>query len=116
VVEHTRPISHGPNREGLTGTRREDQGGLLRHRVPLQQIAGFFSVPEPRVLVVTPMTRRDEGGRAGVDQLGPRHQPVQRRQVFRLVFPELNEERRKEFVKSSSTGPRKDSRRAHVRR
>ena len=67
--------------------------------VPLQQIAGF-SVPEPRVLVVNPY---DKGAMKAVERalissdLGIN--PSNDGQVFRLVFPELNEERRKEFVK-----------------
>lgn len=67
--------------------------------VPLQQIAGF-SVPEPRVLVVNPY---DKGAMKAIDRaltssdLGIN--PSNDGQVFRLVFPELNEERRRDLVK-----------------
>lgn len=67
--------------------------------VPLQQIAGF-SVPEPRVLVVNPY---DKGALKAIEKalaasdLGIN--PSNDGSVIRLVFPELTEERRKEFVK-----------------
>jgi len=67
--------------------------------VPLQQLAGF-SVPEPRVLVVAPY---DKGALKAIEKaiqgsdLGVN--PSNDGQQIRLVFPELTQERRKEFVK-----------------
>jgi len=67
--------------------------------VPLQQIAGF-GVPEPRVLTVSPY---DKGTIKAIEKalqqsdLGVN--PSNDGQVIRLVFPELTEERRKDFVK-----------------
>src|SRR3954462_13861064 len=67
--------------------------------VPLQQLAGF-SVPEPRVLVVAPY---DKGALKAIEKaiqgsdLGVN--PGNDGQQIRLVFPELTQERRKEFVK-----------------
>ncbi len=67
--------------------------------VPLQQLAGF-SVPEPRVLVVSPY---DKGATKAIEKaiqasdLGVN--PGSDGNVIRLVFPELTQERRKEFVK-----------------
>src|SRR5579884_2919154 len=67
--------------------------------VPLQQLAGF-SVPEPRVLVVSPY---DKGALKAIEKaiqssdLGVN--PGNDGQQIRLVFPELTQERRKEFVK-----------------
>lgn len=67
--------------------------------VPLQQLAGF-SVPEPRVLVVSPY---DKGAMKAIEKaisssdLGIN--PSNDGNVIRLVFPELTQERRKEFVK-----------------
>ena len=67
--------------------------------VPLQQIAGV-SVPEPRVLTISPY---DKGAMKSIEKaiqasdLGIN--PNSDGQVIRLVFPELNEERRKELVK-----------------
>ena len=67
--------------------------------VPLQQLAGF-SVPEPRVLVVSPY---DKGSMKAIEKaisssdLGIN--PSNDGSVIRLVFPELNTERRKELVK-----------------
>jgi ribosome recycling factor len=67
--------------------------------VPLQQLAGF-SVPEPRILVVSPY---DKGAMKAIEKaisssdLGIN--PSNDGNVIRLVFPELTQERRKEFVK-----------------
>jgi ribosome recycling factor len=66
---------------------------------PLQQLAGF-SVPEPRVLVVSPY---DKGALKAIEKaiaasdLGIN--PSNDGTVIRLVFPELTTERRKELVK-----------------
>jgi ribosome recycling factor len=65
----------------------------------LQQLAGF-SVPEPRVLVVSPY---DKGALKAIEKaimasdLGIN--PSNDGAVIRLVFPELTTERRKELVK-----------------
>lgn len=67
--------------------------------VPLQQLAGF-QVPEPRVLVVAPY---DKGSLRSIEKailasdLGIN--PSNDGSIIRLVFPELNTERRKELVK-----------------
>jgi ribosome recycling factor len=66
---------------------------------PLQQLAGI-SVPEPRMLLVSPFdkTALKEIERAiGGSDLGLN--PSNDGNVIRVVFPELTEERRKEFVK-----------------
>lgn len=66
---------------------------------PLQQMAGF-SVPEPRVLVISPY---DKSSLKAVEKaltssdLGIN--PNNDGSVIRLVFPELTTERRKELVK-----------------
>ena len=66
---------------------------------PLQQLAGF-SVPEPRVLVVSPY---DKGAMKAIEKaiaasdLGIN--PSNDGTVIRLVFPELTTERRKDLVK-----------------
>jgi ribosome recycling factor len=67
--------------------------------VPLQQIAGF-SVPEGRMLVITPY---DRGAMTAIEKaiqhsdLGIN--PTNDGTVIRLAFPTLTEERRKELVK-----------------
>ncbi|HZT68097.1 MAG TPA: ribosome recycling factor [Acidimicrobiales bacterium] len=67
--------------------------------VPLQQLAGF-SVPEARLLVVTPY---DKGAIKSIEKaiqnsdLGIN--PSNDGQVIRLSFPPLTEERRKDLVK-----------------
>ena len=66
---------------------------------PLKQLANF-SVPEPRLLVVSPF---DKGAMAAIEKaisnadlgLNPSNDGV----VIRLAFPTLTEERRKDFVK-----------------
>ncbi len=66
---------------------------------PLQQVAGV-SVPEPRMLLVSPYDasalKAIERAIAGSD-LGLN--PSNDGRVIRVVFPELTEERRREFVK-----------------
>jgi ribosome recycling factor len=67
--------------------------------VPLQQIAGF-SVPEPRVLVISPydksalkaIEKAIQGSDLGVN---PSNDGI----VIRLSFPELTRDRRKDLVK-----------------
>ena len=67
--------------------------------VALQQLAGF-SVPEPRVLVISPY---DKGAMRAIEKaiqssdLGIN--PSNDGQVMRLAFPALTEDRRKELVK-----------------
>jgi len=67
--------------------------------VPLQQLAGF-SVPEPRLLVVSPY---DKGSIKAIEKaiqasdLGIT--PSNDGSVIRLAFPQLTAERRKEMVK-----------------
>jgi ribosome recycling factor len=67
--------------------------------VPLQQLAGI-SVPEARVLVVSPY---DKGSMKAIERAIQQSDlginPSNDGTVIRLVFPELNEERRKELVK-----------------
>jgi len=67
--------------------------------VPLQQLAGF-TVPDPRMLVVSPY---DRGSLGAIEKtlrnsdLGVN--PTNDGQVIRLSFPPLTADRRKEFVK-----------------
>jgi ribosome recycling factor len=67
--------------------------------VPLQQLAGF-SVPEARTLLITPF---DKGALAEIERalqtsdLGLN--PSSDGNVIRLSFPQLTEERRREFVR-----------------
>src|SRR3954447_265159 len=66
--------------------------------VPLQQLAGF-SVPEPRVLVISPY---DKGALKAIEKaiqvsdLGVN--PSNDGQIVRLTFPELTQERRKDLI------------------
>jgi len=70
---------------------------------PLKQLANF-SVPEPRMLVVSPF---DKGAMAAIEKaisnadlgLNPSNDGV----IIRLNFPTLTEERRKDFVKIVKT-------------
>ena len=68
-------------------------------KTPLQQLAGI-SVPEPRLLLVNPF---DQGALKEIERaiqgadLGLN--PSNDGKVIRVVFPELTEERRKEYVK-----------------
>ncbi len=68
-------------------------------QTPLQQLAGF-SVPEPRMLIVTPydknvMSDIEKAIRSSDLGLNPSSDG----NVLRLVFPPLTEERRKELIR-----------------
>src|SRR5687768_1428359 len=100
AVEHTRAefakIRTGrANPSLITDLRVEYYGAPT----PLQQLAGV-SVPEPRMLLVTPYdaTALKTIERAiSTSDLGLN--PSNDGKVIRVVFPELTEERRREFVK-----------------
>src|SRR5215218_2435840 len=89
-------IRTGRATPGLVEKLKVDYYGT---EVPLQQLAGF-SVPEPRVLVISPY---DKGSMKAIEKaiqtsdLGIN--PSNDGQVVRLVFPALTEERRRELVK-----------------
>jgi ribosome recycling factor len=89
-------IRTGRATPGLVEKLKVDAYGA---EVPLQQIAGF-SVPEPRVLVISPY---DKGTMKAIEKaiqtsdLGIN--PSNDGQVVRLVFPALTEERRRDLVR-----------------
>jgi ribosome recycling factor len=89
-------IRTGRATPGLVEKLKVDAYGA---EVPLQQIAGI-SIPEPRVLVISPY---DKGSMKAIEKaiqvsdLGIN--PSNDGQVVRLVFPPLTEERRRELVK-----------------
>ena len=66
---------------------------------PLQQLASF-TAPEARIILIQPF---DQGAMAGIEKairdsdLGVN--PTDDGKVIRCVFPELTEERRKEYIK-----------------
>jgi ribosome recycling factor len=66
---------------------------------PLQQLAGF-GVPEPRVLTISPY---DKGSLKAIEKAIQQSElgvnPSNDGAIIRLTFPELTEERRKEYVK-----------------
>ncbi|HVM04141.1 MAG TPA: ribosome recycling factor [Acidimicrobiales bacterium] len=67
--------------------------------VPLQQLAGF-SVPEARVLVITPYDKSSmKAIEKAIQQSDLGINPGNDGQVIRLVFPQLTEERRKDMVR-----------------
>ncbi|MDE0805522.1 MAG: ribosome recycling factor, partial [Acidimicrobiales bacterium] len=67
--------------------------------VPMQQLAGF-SVPEARTLVITPF---DKGAMNDIERAIQQSDlglnPANDGAVIRLLFPQLTEERRKDFVR-----------------
>jgi ribosome recycling factor len=89
-------IRTGRATPGLVEKLKVDYYGT---EVPLQQLAGF-SVPEPRMLVISPY---DKGAMKAIEKaiqasdLGIN--PSNDGQVVRLTFPALTEDRRKELVK-----------------
>jgi len=70
---------------------------------PLQQLASF-TAPEARVILISPY---DQGAMKGIEKairdsdLGVN--PADDGKVIRCVFPELTEERRKEYIKVART-------------
>src|SRR5947209_12803068 len=100
AVAHTQSefatVRAGRATPGLVEKLKVDYYGS---EVPLQQLAGF-SVPEPRVLVVSPY---DKGSIKAIEKaiqasdLGIN--PSNDGQVIRLSFPQLTADRRKELVK-----------------
>lgn len=100
AVEHTQggfaKIRTGRANPGLVTELPVEYYGAM---TPLQQLASV-SVPEPRLLLVNPFDANalKEIERAiSVADLGLN--PSSDGQVIRVVFPELTEERRKEYVK-----------------
>src|ERR1035437_10111718 len=111
VMEDTRErmdraIEHVTNEFGTVRTGRATstliEGLMIDYygtETPLKQLANF-SVPEPRLLVVSPF---DKGSMAAIEKaignadlgLTPSNDGV----IIRLTFPTLTEERRKSFVK-----------------
>src|ERR687884_1896382 len=100
AVEHLRDefsrVRTGRATPALVEKLRVDYYGS---EVPLQQLAGF-SVPEARVLVISPY---DKGAMKAIEKaiqasdLGVN--PSNDGTVIRLTFPELTADRRKELVK-----------------
>lgn len=67
--------------------------------VPVSQV-GSISVPEPRILMITPWEKsvlKDLEKAIMTSDLGVT--PSNDGEVIRIILPELNEDRRKEFVK-----------------
>ena len=100
AIEHTKAefakIRTGRANPGLISDLKVSYYGTP---TPLQQLAGI-AVPEPRMLVVTPYDRNAmkeiERAIQGSDLgLNPSNDGT----LIRVVFPELTQERRKEFVK-----------------
>jgi ribosome recycling factor len=81
---------------GLVEKLRVDAYGS---EVPLQQLAGL-GVPEPRVLTISPYDKGTiKAIEKAIQQSDLGVNPSNDGQIIRLVFPELTEERRKDFVK-----------------
>ena len=100
AVEHTRDefaaIRTGRAHPAMFAQITADYYGTP---TPLQQLAGF-QVPEPRTVIISPY---DAGAKSAIEKairdsdLGVN--PTDDGKVLRCVFPELTEERRKEFIK-----------------
>ena len=100
AVEHTKAdfagVRTGRAAPGLIEKLKVDYYGT---EVPLQQIAGF-SVPEARLLMVTPYDKQAlKSIEKAIQQSDLGINPSNDGVVIRLVFPQLNEERRRELVK-----------------
>ncbi len=99
-------IAHTVDEFGTVRTGRANPG--LLHRVtvdyygtetPLQQIAGF-SVPEARMLLVTPYDKSSiQAIEKAIMKADLGLNPSSDGNVIRLIFPQLTEERRKELIR-----------------
>jgi ribosome recycling factor len=70
---------------------------------PLQQLANF-SVPEPRILVVHPFDKGSVGQiEKAIRESDLGLNPATDGEMIRCVFPELTEERRREYIKMAKT-------------
>ncbi len=100
AVEHTRHdmagVRTGRASSGLVEKLPVDYFGT---EVPLQQLAGF-SVPEARMLVISPYDKSAMGAiEKAIQQSNLGLNPSNDGNAIRLAFPPLNEERRKELVR-----------------
>jgi ribosome recycling factor len=100
AVDHTRgefaKIRTGRANPGLITDLPVEYYGT---NTPLQQLAGV-SVPEARMLVVTPYDQSAlKEIERSISQADIGVNPSNDGQVIRIVFPDLTEERRKEYVK-----------------
>ncbi len=100
AVDHTRgefgKIRTGRANPGLITDLPVDYYGSP---TPLQQVAGV-SVPEPRMLLVSPYDQQAlKNIERAISQADLGLNPSNDGKVIRVVFPELTEERRKEFVR-----------------
>jgi len=102
----TKAIAHLREEFGTVRTGRASPSLVEKLRVdyygsevPLQQLAGF-SVPEPRVLLVSPYDANSLGAiEKAIQSSDLGITPSNDGKVIRLTFPQLTEERRKELVK-----------------
>ncbi|MFP4148599.1 MAG: ribosome recycling factor [Nitriliruptoraceae bacterium] len=94
--------------EDFAGIRTGRANPQLLHRItveyygsptPLQQLANF-SVPEPRMLLVNPFDKSSANAiERAIREADLGLNPANDGGVIRCVFPELTEERRKEYIK-----------------
>jgi ribosome recycling factor len=99
-------VEHTAGEFGTVRTGRANPG--LLHRVmvnyygtetPLQQIAGF-SVPDARMLVVTPYDKSSiTAVERAIQEADLGLNPSNDGNIIRLAFPPLNEERRRELIR-----------------
>jgi ribosome recycling factor len=86
-------------RSDFTGVRTGRAAPALVEKMPLQQIAGF-TVPEARMLVISPYDKNSLGAiEKAIQVSGLGLAPSNDGQIIRLNFPPLTEERRKELVR-----------------
>jgi len=99
-------IEHVQGEFGTIRTGRANPGILHRVMVdyygtptPLQQLASF-SVPDPRLLVVSPYDKSSLGNvEKAINAAGLGLNPANDGSLIRLAFPPLTEERRKELIR-----------------
>ncbi len=107
-ASHKMDVAVDMTQESFAGIRTGRANPQLLHNVqvdyygnatPLQQLASF-SVPEPRMLVVNPFDKGSTGDiERAIREADLGLNPATDGQIIRCVFPELTEERRKEYIR-----------------
>ncbi len=106
TIRMDQAVEHVQGEFATIRTGRANPGILHRVTVdyygsstPLQQLASF-SVPEPRLLVVSPYDKSSIGNiEKAINAAGLGLNPSSDGNVIRLAFPPLTEERRKELIR-----------------
>ena len=108
-------VQRDPHRPGQPGPGQPPPGRLLRHPDPAPAARRHLR-PEARLLVVSPYDRNAAAIEKAIRNSDLGINPANDGQVIRLAFPQLTEERRKEYVKLAKHRAEEARTSIHVRR